>query len=265
MKKEKWLLRRMSRSRAEYHYRPGYSDSRGIHKNKAAYLPQKEPMGKGNTYLDTGLVKRWLYSQIGKDFDQVYSAFLKRIQPKYLAGYRDCIYYYVLKKEEILLAEDQDTLRRFSTFYIDPVTNLLGRFPDVAPNNERVRKSRYCFFRYEDDRQKWVMNYSNYFTEIVVHKSLDQFEITDLSQVEFYLKNQQCLKEKANALVDKKLKTVGLGFSLNNPKFHTGLYFADPENLDNFYLEIKVLMLDDYLWKIDFNKLEALNIEQIKY
>ena len=45
--------------------------------------------------IDTTLVKRWLFSQVGEDFDDVYSRFLERLQPQYREEYRHCIFWYV--------------------------------------------------------------------------------------------------------------------------------------------------------------------------
>ena len=136
----KWLLRKTSGSRSRYKSDGDYSDNR--HARKSIDLessPQSESMrGKNhhNTYLDTTLVKRWLYSKVGEDFDIVYSEFLTRIQPKYLDEYRHCIYWYVEKKENVEVKENGEVWSNWhgksvkllcSSFYVDPETNELRK------------------------------------------------------------------------------------------------------------------------------------------
>lgn len=139
----KWLLRKTSGSRSKFKSNGDYSDNRNSKKAvDFDNLPQKESMRNKNchnTYLDTTLVKRWLYSKVGQNFDEVYSEFLTRIQPKYLDGYRDCIYWYVEKKENVEIKENgeiwgkwygQDVKLPYSmqmTFYVDPTTNELKK------------------------------------------------------------------------------------------------------------------------------------------
>ena len=101
----KWLIRKTSGSRSKFKSNGDYSDNRNSKKaGDFENLPQKESMRNKNyhnTYLDTTLVKRWLHSKVGQNFDDIYSEFLTRVQPKYLDEYRDCIYWYVEKKENV--------------------------------------------------------------------------------------------------------------------------------------------------------------------
>ena len=139
----KWLIRKTSGSRSKFKSNGDYSDDR--HSKEAIDfddLPQKESIRNKNyhkTYLDTTLVKRWLYSKVGQNFDDIYSEFLNRIQPKYLDEYRDCIYWYVEKKENVEIKENgeiwgkwygQDVKLPYSmqmTFYVDPISNELKK------------------------------------------------------------------------------------------------------------------------------------------
>ncbi len=139
----KWLIRKTSGSRSKFKSNGDYSDNRSSKKvMDLDNLPQKESMRNKNyhnTYLDTILVKRWLYSKVGQDFDDIYSEFLTRVQPKYLEEYRDCIYWYVEKKENVVIKENgevwgkwygQDVKLPYSmqmTFYVDPTTNDLKK------------------------------------------------------------------------------------------------------------------------------------------
>lgn len=140
---EKWLLRKISGSRSKFKLDGDYSDDRNSKKAVGfENLPQKESMRNKNchkTYLDTTLVKRWLQSKVGHNFDDIYSEFLARIQPKYLDEYRDCIYWYVEKKENIEIKENGEIWGKSDgqslklpysiqmTFYVDPITNELKK------------------------------------------------------------------------------------------------------------------------------------------
>lgn len=135
----KWLLRKASGSRAKYKLSGDYADTRNAKKPDLDHLPKYEPMGKRQySYLDTRLVKRWLYAQVGKNFDEVYAEFLTRIQPKYLEQYCECIFWYVQKHVEIkengeLWGQWNGDLvklpySRQDTFYIHPDTNKLTCF-----------------------------------------------------------------------------------------------------------------------------------------
>ena len=139
----KWLIRKTSGSRSKFKSNGDYSDNRNSKKAvDFENLPQKESMRNKNyhnTYLDTTLVKRWLHSKVGQNFDDIYSEFLTRVQPKYLDEYRDCIYWYVEKKENVEIKENgeiwgkwygQDVKLPYSmqmTFYVDPTTNELQK------------------------------------------------------------------------------------------------------------------------------------------
>lgn len=146
----KYLLRKSNYSKGDRHIRNAkYHDSRPTKGSKKGQmdpddLPKKEGMSRGkngwsNYGIDTSLVKRWLYSQVGKDFDHVYSEFLKRVQPKYLDTHRDCIYWYVLKKKKVIMidgeAHENNTrigpiklptnARGNLRFFVHPDTNIL--------------------------------------------------------------------------------------------------------------------------------------------
>ena len=139
----KWLIRKTSGSRSKFKSNGDYSDNRNSKKAvDLDNLPQKESMRNKNyhnTYLDTILVKRWLHSKVGQNFDDIYSEFLTRVQPKYLDEYRDCIYWYVEKKENVEIKDNgeiwgkwygQDVKLPYSmqmTFYVDPTTNELKK------------------------------------------------------------------------------------------------------------------------------------------
>ncbi len=141
MKEEKWLLRKTSGSRSKYKSKGDYTKDKPSDLDLLSELPVHESVKKSATYLDTGLIKRWLNNYIDQDFDAVYSAFLKRIQPKYLDEYKDCIYWYVAPKSEVSIDENGIVYGRFlgkvvklpnsiqSSFYVDPESNQLKKIP----------------------------------------------------------------------------------------------------------------------------------------
>ena len=139
----KWLIRKTSGSRSKFKSNGDYADNRNSKKKvEDDSLPEREPMRGKNyhrTFLDTTLVKRWLYSKVGQNFDEIYSEFLTRIQPKYLDEYRECIFWYVEKKENVEIKENGEIwgkwygqpvklpYSRQKTFFVDPTTNELKR------------------------------------------------------------------------------------------------------------------------------------------
>jgi len=140
----KWLLRKSSGSKSKYKVKGRYADDKEQITDMYEVLPSREAIKKSSSYLDTSLVKRWLYSKVGCDFDDVYSEFISRIQPKYLHKYRECIFSYVHRKEFIRIMENGEVWGRAreaepvrlpffkdERFYIDPVTNQLMKIPEA--------------------------------------------------------------------------------------------------------------------------------------
>lgn len=137
MKKNKWLIRKASGSNARYKRKGKYSDNRNDKVGDIDNLPYRESFNKSRSYLNTTPIKRWLYSKVGENFDNIYSEFLTRIQPKYLETYKDMIFGYVAKAKMIdgeLLFENMNGVYKHisegkpyqqTTFYIDPYTNEL--------------------------------------------------------------------------------------------------------------------------------------------
>ncbi len=138
----KWLIRKVSGSRGRMKITGDYSDTRNCKTGEIDNLPKRESMQNKNVskkLLDTTLVKRWLNSKVGSDFDEIYSEFLTRIQPKYLDEYRDCIFWYVEKKENIEILNNGEIWGKnegvpvklpYSVqgkFYVNPETNKLAR------------------------------------------------------------------------------------------------------------------------------------------
>ena len=138
----KWLIRKTSGSRKKYTISKDYAETRNAKKADLDNLPKQESMSNNrHSYLDTTLVKRWLYAKVGQDFDSIYAEFLTRIQPKYLDQYRDCIFWYVEKDVEF--KENGEIWGTFNgnpvklpytqnaKFYIHPETHTLERLSKV--------------------------------------------------------------------------------------------------------------------------------------
>ena len=137
----KWLLRKASSSRAKFKETGDFSSRRGGKFSNFEDLPTKESMqGKNSkkTYLDTTLVNRWLQSKINQDFDEVYSEFLTRIQPKYLDAYRHCIYEYLEPKKSVVI--EGKTI--YGTFYDAKIKLPNGKKKlYVDPESNKIKKA----------------------------------------------------------------------------------------------------------------------------
>ena len=137
----KWLLRKASGSRAKHKETGDFSSRRGSKfQDDFEDLPTRESIQGKNTkrtYLDTGLVYRWLHTKVNQDFDAVYSEFLTRIQPKYLDAYRNCIYEYLEPSKTVVFESDKifGTLHDARVelpygkkkFYVDSKSNLIKK------------------------------------------------------------------------------------------------------------------------------------------
>lgn len=104
-----------------------------------------EPVKKSKSYLDTSLIKRWLSSKVGCDFDAVYSEYLSRLQPKYRDEYKNMIFGYIHRKESVTIKENGEVWGKHGSsngtpvrlpywkderFYVDPATNKVCRIPE---------------------------------------------------------------------------------------------------------------------------------------
>lgn len=155
MKEEKWLLRKSSGSKAKFQIKGDYAKDKAADLNLHDELPLRESVKTASSYLDMGLVKKWLKNYIDKDFDFVYAEFLKRIQPKYLAEYKHCIFWYTEPKANVSFDDDGNVygiwqgkktklpISMQSSFYVDPESNLLKRIPEHQLNKEKIGYKDY--------------------------------------------------------------------------------------------------------------------------
>lgn len=134
MKDKKYLLRKVSGSKAKY--KNSFDYDRNEDKNlDDEMIPNKRSMcSKNINRIDSSLVPRWLNTQIGLHFDDVYSEFLERIQPKYRDEYRKVLYNYVEKPEDTTIEDGKIFVRDSyhqiykeleEGFYFCPETKLL--------------------------------------------------------------------------------------------------------------------------------------------
>ncbi|TKC12730.1 hypothetical protein FA048_03680 [Pedobacter polaris] len=155
MKEEKWLLRKSSGSKSKYKVKGDYSDDRVADLNLLNELPLRESVKTSKSFLDTGLVKKWLNNYVDQDFDFIYSEFIKRIQPKYLNEYKECIFWYAEPRANVSFDEEGNVYGAWngkpvklpnsqsSTFYVDPATNLLKRIPEHQFKREKITYKDY--------------------------------------------------------------------------------------------------------------------------
>ncbi len=186
MKENKWLLRKKSGSRN--HYKRNWLDyERPDHKAEFQHEDVEEKFAKvegmvtkDKNGIDTTLVKKWLYSQVGKNFDDVYAEFLTRVQPKYLDTHKDCIFWYVEKGNEIVIKDDKvyvywgsryiDKSRNYietergyyrellGGFYINPDTNILCRVVEAKKRTMTHKEGKKKHAEYITDRNKTYTN-----------------------------------------------------------------------------------------------------------
>ena len=174
---KKWLISKLktSGSKKRYAYSPDYAAQRKGRKPKEDALPKfesfyKERAGRAYQRLNTQLLRRFLHSQVGNDWDEVYAAIIERIPTK-LMEYKEAVYWFVaahVKWEDGTLwnldnqrpirtdREDQGLFSAgkfydFFDFYVDPDTNFLVRNADskttrVTKNMDalELRKFREC-------------------------------------------------------------------------------------------------------------------------
>ena len=255
----KWLLRKTSGSRNKHTYKPDYADTRNAKRGDLEYLPKKEPIGKGRTWLDTRLIGRWLHKQVGRNFDLVYSDFLKRVQPKYLEEYSDAIFYYVDKEEE----ERNLYYSSRRRFYIDPVTNILCKYPETGRLKRLAKRSKFGYFHYSYANKRWEVRHFKGF-EIIINKDET---LTDeaFKETEKYLDKIDKLLTKSYAAIDEILSNIGLGLIRTNEKAPVKMIFYDSEKLENYSFEIRVLVVgeNDHKWRVKFKDFTIEDVKRI--
>ena len=110
--------------------------------------------------INYGLLVRFLRTQVGANWDEVYSAIIRRIPTK-LLDYKEMVFWFVAKSVEITpdglwnkesqkiiwtdgsseskYSADQRDKLEFIEFYVDPITNKLTQLPS-KPRNTATAK-----------------------------------------------------------------------------------------------------------------------------
>jgi len=259
-KTSKWLLRKISGSRNKHSYKPDYADTRNTRKGNIENLPQRESMGKGHSWLDTTLVKRWLYSQKGRDFDEVYSVFLTRIQPKYLEEYRECIYYYVDKAVEVRFTENSGKLiPGRKAFYIDPKTNKLEMYSQIERKNCYVKPilNPLGAFYWNEEQQIWETRMDT--PRFVVQGDIEGFSKEEIDGFKSILDQTERITAKAA----KGINEFALAHQIRNVS-HCNKYLlcieflsAEKSRKYNLYFEVGT---PKETWKVEFEEFVVRNV-----
>lgn len=266
-KQQKWLLRKISGSRAKYVHKPDFADTRHQKNTEGETLPFRKSMRKrGATHLDTTLVKRWLYGQVGRNFDLVYSDFLKRIQPKYLESYKDCIFYYVTKAHELTFDENGVVVMPFSdVFYISPDTNILQKHSalDLKEARPIYLTSWSCStFLYDKKAKQWLSKYTE--PKIIIRDEKKMLTKDDFSRIDSVFENLKRLKELSQEAINSLAVQHRNTDILFSRKDLLSIHFDVNIGLEQycFYYEIAKDASKD--WKVLMKGSEVLEIKRVK-
>ncbi len=258
-----WLLRKSSGSRGKYSIKPDYADSRNSKNKHGTELPFRESIGKGWSHMDTGLVKRWLYSQVGRNFDQVYSDFLPRIQPKHLDRYRDSIFYYVNKKQEVKKIDGKVQVIGGMTFYIDPESNILKKYSEHSSRKDRSIYTDFGSFKYNHISRAFESEQHSSVEKISIKKAKNKFDCNTLKEYRTYLTAVYHLISLGKDKINKELSEYGLEKLQGNKRKSILLDFYSEQNPNLFHLYFEIHGEQAYLWKLWFYKFEINTVERI--
>ncbi|MEM6806802.1 MAG: hypothetical protein AAF696_35705 [Bacteroidota bacterium] len=165
-----------SGSKRDWGYSPDYADTRNAKQRQSLEdLPKFESIGKSwpsiSGKLNTDLLKRFLRTQGGKDWDEVYSEYISRV-PSKLYDKKACIQWYVADKVEFregklvnlrdnyFIATETDSpyyfRRRYRRleFYVDPDTNKLMRIGDFKSRRKTRDLDRTDLRKFREAQQK---------------------------------------------------------------------------------------------------------------
>ena len=108
---------------------------RDFYKNPEEAPTREKIRKKSYTSFSYAVIKKWVNSKVGQDFDNVYSEFLSKLPEKHKSEYRSLIFYYLVPKEQVIirdgeifqLGEGSETLigRYSADWYVHPETNLI--------------------------------------------------------------------------------------------------------------------------------------------
>ncbi len=181
-----------------------YSDTRNSKsKNKVEDLPTHESMYKNfqfyNGKINTDLLKRFLRTRIGQNWDNVYSEIIERIPTK-LQDYKYCVYWYVADKVEIregqiwnlkdnaFIPTNNDELYshwsknfRYMEFYVDPESNELVKINDFESRKVTKNMNMDELRKYRENEKK----------EKLKHRQSKKTTEEEINRLKEELKNQR--------------------------------------------------------------------------
>lgn len=129
-----------------------------------------------NGKLDYGLLVRFLRTQVGDDWDSVYSEIISRIPTK-LLDHREIIFWFVADKTKLIDGRpydlktnkyiwtpdlnEQEMDFKHIDFYVHPVTNLLIRVEDRPTKKETKNLDRNELKKYREKEKNHRRNRKN--------------------------------------------------------------------------------------------------------
>ena len=180
---KKWLISRLktSGSKKRWLSSTDYATTRNAKKGvDFSDLPTHEAMSKSSSFyngrINTDLLKRFLRTQVGKDWDMVYSEIIARI-PNKLMDYKYCIYWYVADKVEVkdgklwnlrdryfieTCTDAPYTFKkhyRYMEFYVHPETNLLVRIGDFKSRKTTINMDKVELRKFREQEQLQKLNH----------------------------------------------------------------------------------------------------------
>lgn len=260
----KWLLRKIRGNSYNYNHRSEVATK------DLDNLPRRTGMGKNQNGLDSTLVKRWLYPQVGRNFDEVYSDYLVRIQPKYRATHAECIYYYVDRPHEVTYDAENNAIgsnRYRNKFYIDP-NNILRKFPDTPKEKQPSIESEFgSFVKAKHGYKLWFLK--DYNTKKVsgctqIMSIGDTISSERLKIITKYLKKTNILKENSIQAVKNSMKKGQAAAFMRSNKHLLSIKFYSSFYSNKYQVVLEVSNKRYRYYQIDFNHLIPEKVELIE-
>lgn len=257
----KWLLRKIRGNKHRYESRTETTE------RDLDNLPKREGMSKNQNGLDSTLVKRWLHPQVGRNFDDVYSDYLVRIQPKYRVTHADRIYNYVDQPHEVTYDADNNPIRN-STFYID-ADNILQKHPDRKKEKRVSIESEFGSFLRTKYSYNGLWFLKDYDAKKLSHCSQimivgETISTANLRTITKYLKKTNTLKDNSIQAVKNSMKKEQASAFMRSTKHLYSIKFYSPHFPNKYEVVLEASNKRYRYYKIQFNHLIAEKVELIK-
>jgi|GEM_PF-2517589 len=262
----KWLLRKIRGRSYKYNSRTEVTTT------DFDNLPTRTGMGKNQNGLDSTLVKRWLYPQVGRNFDEVYSDYLVRIQPKYRVTHAECIYYYVDQPHEVTFDADNNPISNGmsfrSKFYIDS-DNILQKYPDKKKEKRVSIESEFGSFLRTKYSYNGLWFLKDYDAKKLSHCSQimvvgETISTANLKIISKYLKKTNTLKDNSIQTVKNSMKKEQASAFMRSTKHLYSIKFHFPHFPNKYEVVLEISNKRYRYYKIQFNHLIAEKVELIK-